>query len=163
MKNFKHIHSRKGIFTFLLAGVVLSLLVIACKKEHKSLTIQDMAWMQGTWATPDSMSVETWAVQDGEMKGNVYFKRAGKITENLRIFKSGNTMLYEATVFSQNDGKPVLFALDNTTPDSLHFVNMNHDYPNHIIYKRLNDTTLYCRTYGISEDGYAFVMKKLKE
>ena len=152
MKNYK----------ILIFSLLAFILFIRCGK-NSSASLEDLKWLQGSWQSQDSLLIESWALQDGQMVGNVFSNRTGKILETLRIFKTRKLVLYEATVFSQNQGKPVQFAMDSEGLDSLHFVNMNHDYPNYIIYKRLTDTTVYMGTSGTNGTAFHSVMKRLKE
>ncbi|MBC7884366.1 MAG: hypothetical protein H7X99_02760 [Saprospiraceae bacterium] len=157
MKNYKLI--------LIHALVVFS--CIQCKPDHQkstgTLNLENLKWLQGTWITVDSSSIETWAFQNKEWIGNVYSPGDGKITENLRIFNEKDVILYEATVKTQNEGKPIRFTLEGMSTDSIQFVNMDHDYPNHIDYFKMSDSTLFCNVYGHKDEGKGFVMKKLKE
>lgn len=139
------------------------LLIFSCKPESKKLNIEEFTWLQGTWITQDSSSLESWAFQNNEWVGNVYAPKVGKITENLRIYQEGPDLIYEAKVIGQNNGKGVLFKLESTASDSLHFVNMQHDFPNQIDYVKTSDSTLFCNVYGKQDEGKGFKMKKLKE
>ncbi len=143
---------------------VFSLLTIfSCKPEANKIDIQSFKWLQGTWITQDSSSLESWAFQNDEWVGNVYAPKVGKITENLRIFHNGSELVYEAKVVGQNDDKGIMFKMESTSSDSLHFVNMSHDFPNQIDYFKTSDSTLTCNVYGKQDGGKGFEMKKLKE
>lgn len=139
------------------------LLIFSCKPEPKKLNLQEFMWLQGTWITQDSSSIESWAFQNNEWIGNVYAPKVGKITENLRIYQEGSDLIYEAKVVNQNNGNGVQFKMESTSADSLHFVNMSHDFPNQIDYFKTSDSTLFCNVYGKQNEGKGFEMKKLKE
>ncbi len=145
--------------TFILGWLI----IFSCKTETKGINIQDFKWLQGTWNTQDSSSLESWAFQNNEWIGNVYVPKVGKITENLRIYQDGSDLYYEAKVIDQKNGKPVLFKLESSSADSLHFVNKNHDFPNHIDYFKTSDSTLFCNVYGKQDEGKGFELKRLKE
>lgn len=143
--------------------VLMSIIGCVSCTPKKKTSIKDLVWLEGQWMLDDGVSYEEWEWKDGEFNGLVFSRTADTITERLRIFDAKGTVMYEATVFNQNDGQPVLFAMDSKGLDSLHFVNMNHDFPNYILYKKMSDSTLYCRTHSISNDGFSFTMTKRKQ
>ena len=133
----------------------------ACKPTKEQVKIDSLSWLQGSWLNSDSTIIETWAIQNGEVAGNAFSQQAGKITERLRIFDDNGKIFYEATVLDQNEGKAIQFELESYSGDSLYFVNLKHDFPNYIIYKKTSDSTIYTKVFGKTNEGMSSVMTKL--
>lgn len=152
MKNFK-------IFV-----AVVFLTLGSCRENVvKHPSPEDLRWLQGSWITDDSSSIETWALDGGELKGNSYSNREGKITEQLSIRSKDGQLVYEATVSGHNDGKTISFVLQSVKADSLHFSNPEHDFPTDIVYVKNPDNSLSCRVFSSSNKGMTLHMKKLAE
>ncbi len=143
--------------------IIASIFCLIQCTTKPSLKIEELSWLNGSWISPDSSNIETWAFEQGAFNGNVFSTAEGKITERLRVFTESEKIKYEATVLNQNDAKPIQFALNSTIKDSLHFTNEVHDFPNDIIYKKLSDTSIYVKVYGKSNPGFDFIMTRLKE
>lgn len=145
--------------------IALALLIVMSCKEKKPAypAVDQLNWLQGSWITDDSTSIETWALQDGELKGNSYSNREGKITEQLRIYSVDGQPAYEAKVSAQNNGQPVSFMMVSTGTDSLHFSNPSHDFPTDIVYVKNPDHTLSCKVYSSTSKGLTLHMTKLAE
>ncbi|MBK9734897.1 MAG: hypothetical protein IPO92_08000 [Saprospiraceae bacterium] len=154
MKNYSVV---KVIIMFTIAIICF----MACKPTKEKVEIKSLSWLQGSWLTADSTTIETWAIQNGEVSGNAFSQKAGKITERLRIFDDNGKIFYEATVLDQNESKAIQFELESYSGDSLYFVNLKHDFPNYIVYKKTSDSTIYTKVYGKSNEGFSAVMTKL--
>ena len=149
---------------FNLTVFVCLTILFSCRERKSDYpAIDQLKWLQGSWITDDSTSIETWALQGAELKGNSYSNREGRITEQLRIYTDQGRPAYEATVIDQNAGKPVSFLLESTTADSLHFSNPGHDFPNHVVYVQQPDGSLLARVYGKDNKGMVLHMTRMAE
>jgi hypothetical protein len=124
-----------------------------------------LRWLEGSWRMLDNRGIESWKYENGQLKGQVFDNDKKKYAEALRLYITENGALaYEATVASQNQGKPVNFILQEQKADSFFlFVNMQHDYPNYLRYRRLSDTIVECHVSGIKDNGYTFKMERITQ
>lgn len=121
----------------------LFILAVGCSDTDKS-QLNYFTIFEGNWQLENSNTFESW-----ENHGTFYSGQVIKvenadtiIVEELRIFTDRNTIYYEATVPSQNNGKPVRFKLIRQTNNEFQFENPNHDFPKKIIYTFLNKKEL---------------------
>lgn len=150
---------RKYSFIYCL----LCLSAFACNKAP-SFGIDQISWLEGAWRVTDGSGIESWKREGSEMKGNVFNNRKSTYTESLRIHLGiDKNLIYEATVKDQNGGKPISFGLMYRSTDSIQFVNMQHDFPNYIEYKKINDTIVIGHAYGFKgSNDYKYAMVKIK-
>ena len=117
----------------------------------------DFSQLSGTWVKQHTSSpqIEHWQSQpDGSFTG---FGADVKgidtvVTEDLRIFHANGTWQYEAKVKNQNNGKPIVFALQNANRKKCTFSNPAHDFPQKIQYS-LKKSGLRVALYGPSPMG----------
>jgi hypothetical protein len=72
-------------------------------------------------------------------------------------------VLYIPIVKGQNNDQPVVFLLTKQTPKQLVFENPKHDYPQKIVYKKVNENSLVATISGIQqgkESSESYTMKK---
>ncbi|MEP7196220.1 MAG: hypothetical protein ABI851_06840 [Saprospiraceae bacterium] len=104
----------------------------------------DLAAMVGTWQLKDQQKFEKWAlVSPTECIGVSYDMSTGiaTIDENLRMFKTNDSWIYEAKV-KEHEFKPVQF---KWTPDPMYkmrFVNDKNEFPQVVKYKINSDSTM---------------------
>lgn len=102
---------------------------------------------------------ENWELSNNkELIGYSYkFKDGQKIiTETLAIKILENTVIFEATVPDQNEGKTIPFILNNEIKDYLSFENMDHDFPKKIQYKRINENVIEVTVAGDEGEGFSY-------
>jgi hypothetical protein len=149
-------------YSRILGAMFCTALIISCMGK-KEFGVYDVRWLEGTWRVLDGSGIESWKFDGKEMKGSVFSSRHKEYTEALRIYPGADkNLIFEATVKRQNDDKPVSFVLRYRSADSLQFINLSHDFPNFIEYKRVNDSTIFGNAYGLKESGYSFHMAKVK-
>lgn len=88
---------------------------------------------------------EQWKMVDDAAFVGVSFSINGKdtlILEKMRIAIENQSLVYEATVANQNNGRTVRFLQTAAAAERLVFENLQHDYPNRISYIMVNDSTL---------------------
>lgn len=141
--------------------VVLFLLIAACQGPTRS-NHHDLDWLTGTWVDAEAGHVEEWQVSAGNYLGKGYTIEGDDtlFTEYLRI-AGHDSWTYYARVEEQNDGREIPFRLVNNDPDKLIFENMNHDFPNRIIYQKKSENSLEVTVSSATgERSFHLSMKK---
>jgi len=148
--------------TYSILAILALSIFIGCGPKEKSIVIDDYQWLQGSWIDQDSTGIETWALQNGELAGNNFSSQENKIMETMRIYNDADGVHYEATVASEDNGKTLSFKLMYNSPDSLHFYNNVPEFPNHIMYKKLTDTTLQLTIKDNNDKGKSYQVYRMK-
>lgn len=153
----------------LLIGTVLILASCQEKSENKYEKLEKMNWLVGQWenTTPEGLLTETWTkVNDSTFSGQTYFIKNEKDTvhsESIVLTQSKGEVIYRPTVKGQNNDEPVDFKLTSEVENSFTFENPKHDYPQKIVYKKVNDTSLIATISGIQQgkqSSESYPMKK---
>lgn len=158
----------KGIgFIILLFGLV-SCQNKSDKKEYTQL--DKMNWIIGNWENnlPEGKLTETWTKANDSTYHAVTLLIKEKDTlhyETVVLAQKGETLLYSPTVKGQNDEQPVNFKLTETkTENEFVFENPKHDYPQKIVYKKVNNNQLVATISGkqqgkLSSESYSMQKK----
>ena len=151
----------------LLTAVTLCLCLSASAADFR---LTDLAWLAGPWVTTkgDRTVEEQWlAPSGGGMLGMSRTVRGGKMTEFefLRIEQRGSDLFYIA----QPGGRPPTeFKAVKLSPNEVTFENLQHDFPQQIIYTRNPDGSLTAKVQGPgrTKDGkpraFAFEYQRAK-
>ncbi len=96
-------------------------------------------WMIGEWKqeTPDGVLTEIWIrANDSLLLGESFFVTGQDtpFSERIRIEKRMADYFYIVLIANQNGGMPVEFRLVQNS-SALVFENLNHDFPNRIVYR----------------------------
>ena len=143
-----------------LTSICILCLLIACSENKLSR----VDFIIGTWKMEGKEQYENWELSNNkELIGYSYtFKDSQKIiTETLSIKIYENTVIFEATVPDQNEGKTIPFTLNNEIKDYLSFENTDHDFPKKIQYKIINENEIEVTVLG--DEGEGFSYKQLKQ
>lgn len=143
-----------------LTSLCILCLLLACSENKLSRA----DFIIGTWKMEGKEQYEKWELSNNkELIGYSYtFKDSQKIiTETLSIKILENTVIFEATVPDQNEGKTIPFSLNNEIKDYLSFENIDHDFPKKIQYKRINENEIEVTVLG--DEGKGFSYKQLKQ
>ncbi len=135
-------------------------LLLSCS-ENKLLRVD---FIIGTWKMEGKEQYEYWELSNSkELMGYSYQVKDNQkiITETLSIKILDNTIIFEATVPDQNEGKTIPFTLNNEIKDYLSFENIDHDFPKKIQYKRINENEIEVTVLG--DEGKGFSYKQLKQ
>jgi hypothetical protein len=122
---------------------------------------QDLKWLQGSWLNEDKTTIETWAIQEDSLSGNVFSSGVQKITEVLSIKKNNNIWSYSARVIDQNSGNSVYFQMTDYSPGKMVFENTKHDFPNRLSYSQMDDKTIIVQISGNNKPTLEYKMFKL--
>lgn len=143
----------KRILIVLLAA--LSMQACNDSDEQQETKLDKTAWLLGYWEmqSPDGSSVtESWIrSDDSSFSGAGKFKDStGHVVsaEEIRIVLRDKQLLYIPVVSNQNDGNAVVFTEVEFTDSIMVFENMQHDFPQRIVYQRIADDSLLAYIEG---------------
>jgi len=112
--------------------------------------------LQGNWKMEDAEVYEVWKIgNDSTFYADVYkLNKADTLrTELVSIIKEKDEVFYQAQVFDQNNSQPVRFLLVHQSDSILSFENKDHDFPQLIEYKFIDDTSLRATISGMVDDN----------
>ena len=136
------------------------LLLSGCSPEKPPEEVSDsgedtrfaqLVWIAGEWQREVDKKIyrESWEVAHAlQLNGRAYKIVDGDttVTELLSLEQIGDDIFY-IPIVSHNPG-PVKFKLVRVDESEAVFENMDHDYPNRIIYRRQEDGGLHARIEG---------------
>lgn len=133
--------------TYLATFVIL--IATSCNTENKNkLTTEKLQWLNGEWGNYSDSTMtfsESWqTINDSLMEGDSFTIEKGDTIshETMQIKVSGDKMYFVPTVNNQNNGQPVVFTLEDSKNNSFVFKNPEHDFPQTIVYQKINDDSL---------------------
>ncbi len=109
-----------------------------------------MSWIEGTWITEDSTTVETWRYTGLGFSGNVNKVVSGKgesiklseeTVQKLELQHKDANWNYIACAAEHNN-EPITFPFKATTKKAYGFYNPSNDFPQWIIYEPIDTNTL---------------------
>ncbi|MFC2130678.1 DUF6265 family protein [Bacteroidota bacterium] len=128
---------------FIIVFLIFNSVVIICDAQQDDGTdIQiQFGWLNGIYKYENVAedTYEEWHMPGDTLKGRSFEVKNSDtlITEELEIFKGKDKLIYYiATVKNQNQGKPVYFKLISNDSNRYVFENLEHDFPERIIYFR---------------------------
>ncbi len=127
---------------YLLSLLCLS---ICCKVQERTTqpALTSVRWILGTWKLQsDRVKLyEKWVLKnDSTFEGTNYriLNTDTIVNEHVVLQSSGPNIYYIPTVTDQNNALPILFNMVHHSADSIVFENKDHDFPQHIRYKKIN-------------------------
>jgi len=155
---------------------VVILLAMACNTAIKQNSTENptmktfrlLAWLEGNWErkTARGSMHESWQrLNDSTLQGESYVLRGADTVSHERIALkiNGNEIQYVPTVRDQNIGKVVFFTLKPITSDTFVFENLQHDFPQRILYWQQHRDSLHAAVEGMQGEKMRrelFVMAK---
>jgi hypothetical protein len=132
---------------------------ISCqnKSEKKFDKLEKMNWLLGNWENemPEGVLNETWTKEnDSTFSGTTYFiinKKDTVHSEAIILKQLNDELVYRPTVKGQNNDEPVDFKLSSESENSFSFENPKHDYPQKIVYIKVNETNLVATISGMQQ------------
>lgn len=127
-----------------------SLFLFQSCSDDKTTTLKELKWMLGNWEskTDEGILYEDWKkVDDSTYNGHAYaISLDGDTTfnENAKVILRNGNIIYSVTV---NNEESVDFTLVDIEQQAV-FENVNHDYPQRIVYKNLSADSLFARIEG---------------
>ncbi|OPC37909.1 DUF6265 family protein [Elizabethkingia miricola] len=158
----------KSVKTFLSAIIVVS--VVSSWAHYYVKPIDKAMWLIGTWENKTSRGsvYESWKkINENELSGKSYTVKGADtiIFETVQLKQEGDNLYYIPTVRNQNDGKPVSFKAYTITDHKMVFRNPEHDFPQSVSYRRLNQDSLIAEISGVQNGNVhheTFPMRRLK-
>ena len=126
--------------------------------------------LQGVWKMEKRQGplYEEWKKGNGQLLKGKSYKINGKdtaVSEQIDLKKEKEDLFYVVSVPGQNDEKPVSFKLITAKANRFVFENKNHDFPERIIYRFINNDSIVARIEGTVEgkpESSDFYFKKIK-
>ncbi len=139
--------------------IVVCVLFISCqnKSEKNFEQLEKMNWLIGNWENKmdDGILSETWKKEnDSTFSGTTYFiinKKDTVHSETILLTQLNNQLIYSPTVKGQNNDESVDFKLSSESENTFVFENPKHDYPQKIVYKKVNENSLVATISGIQQ------------
>lgn len=115
--------------------------------ELQSQTVNDLNWILGSWVMKSEgfELTETWTKTCDSLFIGKGIGLAGKDTvfqEEMQLSFRENGIFYIVKAHGQNNNEFVLFKLMNQGLNTFVFENMNHDFPNVIVYRKMGESRL---------------------
>ena len=121
---------------------------------QKASRLNEISWLLGDWEAKKGPGyfIESWAKQNDSIwdGAGTYFDSTGRrlMSEQLQLLALNDTLWYLPTVSNQNNGKPVKFKEKSITASEVVFENLQHDFPQRIVYQKLSDSTMLAYIEG---------------
>ena len=127
--------------------------------EAPTPTIDDLAWLTGCWASDGAEpgNGEQWmAPAGGSMLGMARVVRDGHMVayEYTRIITTDDGLVFIASPSGQETAE---FAMKHLGDNEVVFENLDHDFPQRVIYRLIDSRHLQGRIEGITSNGEAHV------
>lgn len=140
---------------FTLKFLSLILLFAFLQGCNSGKSLDDVSWISGKWSmgeTETSRFYEEWEiVNDSLLSGENYAIQMGDTiySEKLSVKVKDNDVFYIANVVAEENDHIVRFKLTQAGKSKLVFENPLHDFPQKIIYRKENDSTLVVKLKGV--------------
>ena len=144
--------------------------VFGIKTKKKYLQLENANWFIGRWenATPEMTFTEIWKKANDSTYTAESFVLVSKDTvfyESVDLLQKNDSLFYTVSVRNQNNEKPVSFYLTKSNNNQLIFENPKHDFPNKIMYNKINNDSIVATIEGIKNgktQSETFPMKRTK-
>ena len=139
------------MFQRMAIGVLISMTVGMLSSASQQSGVERLEWISGCWASDDGKEriEESWMKPAGQsMIGMSRTVAGGRtvFTEYLQIREANGQIAY---IVSLGMGaKPVAFKLIKSSDNEVVFENLEHDFPQRIIYRRQSADALFARIEG---------------
>jgi hypothetical protein len=155
--------------TQLLSGslILSSIFLLSACSTNEETEINSLKWMLGKWqsSTEEGILYEEWKkVNDSTYSGHAYaitIEGDTTFSETAEITKTNGSITYSVTV---NEESSTDFALVDNQEGAV-FENVDHDFPQRIIYQKLAKDSLFARIEGTVDgedqfEEYRYVKSK---
>jgi hypothetical protein len=141
-----------------ILGILITIFLVSCqsKSEKKFDKLEKMNWLIGKWENklPEGLLTETWSqINDSTFTATSFFiiDKDTVHSESIELTQLKDELIYRPTVNGQNNDEPVDFKLSSESENTFTFENLKHDYPQKIVYKKVNETNLVATISGIQQ------------
>ena len=133
----------------------LILLSFGVYGQQNTENFKSLSWLIGNWEGQSGKATlsENWKkINDFTMvgKGRTVVNGETVVVENLQLHLIGNHLGYIA---SPNDAPPVFFTLIESQENKWVFENLEHDFPQRIIYTRKSTDIFEAKIEGVNSKG----------
>lgn len=157
--------------------ILILFLFLSCRTDYdfrknkiKNVGLNDMRWLIGNWEMniEGSKLYENWEKNDKKYSGKSFMtlETDTLFSELMSLEIQDNLLCYVVSVKNQNNNQAVVFKYKEFIDNEFRFENPEHDYPQRIVYKKINSNKLYARIEG-NNNGKAqqdsFLFTKLKQ
>lgn len=120
---------------------------------YDDVGFEDLYPLEGTWQmrTGKGVLFETWTkTGPSELHGKSYRVNGSDTVrlETVSLIQDDSGIHYIPVVQNQNQGQPVRFTLISAEARRFIFENLDHDYPQRIIYRFISSDSLVARVEG---------------
>lgn len=135
-----------------------SLFIFQSCSNEKTSELSNLKWMLGNWEskTEEGTLYERWVkLNDSTYDGHAFaISIDGDTTfsENAKVILRKGQIIYSVTV---NNEETTDFTLVDIEEQAV-FENINHDYPQRIIYKKMSSDSLFARIEGTVDGKEAY-------
>lgn len=154
---------------------IVCLLFFSCKNENKNedlipkkrfLKMEKASWFLGEWEnkSKEGIATEIWTLQSDSVYSGKSFIIKDKDTlfsEKMTITQKNDSLFYNVNVSNQNNGETISFYSTRIEEGQIVFENPKHDFPNKIVYNKINNDSIVAGIYGGTK-YQSFPMKKKK-
>ena len=144
-----------SLFIFCFVCVASSLTFVSCqsKSSKKFEKLEKMNWLIGSWEQelPEGTLVESWTKENDSLftgKTCMIINNDTGFTEQITLKMIGTDVFYIPVVNGQNQNLPVSFKMVSGINGEFVFENLQHDFPQRIIYRNSKPDSLYARIEG---------------
>lgn len=139
-------------------------------KQPGCETIKLMTWLAGTWINPDSSGffTEKWKIEkESVFKAESYYIKGldTLFAEHVVLECENGNLFYRVLTIGQSKRDIISFKLVKVSENEYVFENKAHDFPQQIIYKQINQDSLYAKIEGYENGTFRreeFPMKRMK-
>lgn len=147
------------VFVLIICGIT------SCYKTYPPSVAPVLERLEGQWQEAPGIGYrEVWKRNRSGLKGAGYMHSGGTFskTESLAIVIRDSTLVYQATVPDQNEGRTINFSISASSDSTLVFINPDHDFPNVIAYRFLSDSLMHIDVQSLSDSSmnFSLVLKK---
>lgn len=141
-------------FRHIILLLIVLPLVFSCQDTQTLLNEnfeKIVVQLPGLWKIDNADYYEEW-----EKAEEIYAGRSFSIEGNdtvvqelIKIYYEDGKIIYEPTVFGQNDGNPIKFELISADSSTFTFENQLHDFPQQITYSFILETQMEAKIRGV--------------
>ena len=136
--------------------IVLTILLGSCVSKKNPLAKAE--WILGTWEYKDdkgNMIYHVWTkVNEKEFSGKMFeIKDADTIVNGYYYFRQEQDSLFHIVTIEEEENHLFMrFALFSISKDEMVFENLEQNFPERIIYRKIGNNSLYYEISGIDEE-----------
>jgi hypothetical protein len=136
--------------------LIITICVAFITNANAQSDLDKLNWMLGKWQykTTNYNIIEGWKIKNDSTLVGYSYTIAGKDTissEQTEIIKKNHKIIFNATVKEQNQSATIPFLMYAFSNDSIAFENTLHDFPQRIIYKKVNTEIIRASIEGLIE------------